>query len=309
MNARAPVMQTITKRLPAVFPHFQLILASVMLSLFFAVSAAQAQIVYVAEKGEQSYVLVGTIHLGSGPSTRLSNEVLEAMLTADAVYFELSMRELQSGAFTMIQAGRRHDGTLAAALGPDLWEEFSAFAELYGLPRAQINQLEMWLIHTFLTAQIAESLGFRAAFGIEAQLYALLEEHHMTENGLERINDQILALQALFRQDDEKTQARRLMREADNLAHELAQMEALWQAGQLDALMSMIYREQNVEALEALLEVRNLAWFSYLQSRYVDTTEPTRLFIAVGAGHLGGPTGLIAQFKSLGFQVTPWTAQ
>lgn len=267
---------------------------------------AEAQIVYVAEKDHQRYILVGTIHLGSGPETRLSDAVADSMLRADHVYFELTMRDLQSGLFDMMRAGRRQEGTLEQALGPQLWEEFSAFTRAHGMPGAQINQLEMWLVTTLLSAQMSQKAGFFAHYGIEAPLYGRLAQQQIQERGLERTAAQVEALRATFSRYDDAELAKRLMEDAEGLHEELTRLEASWRAGDLDRLMDAIYAQETTESLYAILDARNLAWFAYLESVYIQPAEPVELFIAVGAGHIGGETGLKTRFQEAGFSVTPW---
>jgi uncharacterized protein YbaP (TraB family) len=50
-----------------------------------------------------------------------------------------------------------------------------------------------------------------------------------------------------------------------------------------------------------LLEDRNKAWIPRIDILCREKSS----FIAVGAGHLGGPEGLIALLKKQGYQVTP----
>jgi len=86
----------------------------------------------------------------------------------------------------------------------------------------------------------------------------------------------------------------------------------------VDELKKLIatYKEQDIERLHTLaveqdkedtnfeknlLDDRNAAWISKIESNIKITPS----FIAVGAGHLGGPKGVISLLRTKGYKVTP----
>jgi uncharacterized protein YbaP (TraB family) len=52
---------------------------------------------------------------------------------------------------------------------------------------------------------------------------------------------------------------------------------------------------------EIMLDNRNIAWVLALQ----EEMKAQKLFIAVGAGHLGGEKGVVSLLREAGYQLTP----
>lgn len=73
----------------------------------------------------------------------------------------------------------------------------------------------------------------------------------------------------------------------------------------IDALLSMMedYPEELTGNMDHLLKDRNMNWVKLLP----DLIKSGSQFIAVGAGHLPGPNGLLALLRQQGYTVTPVT--
>lgn len=265
----------------------------------------QAEVSYIAQRDNQTYIIVGTIHMGSGPETCLCSETREHMFSSDRVYLELAGSDLASAFFRMMRQGRRSGPPLSETLGPELWEEFSSFTQSYGLPGAQIDSLEMWMVSMLLVPQMATKAGFSAQYGIESSLYTSLARANIQGYGLETVDDQLNAIRHTLGEASDAEVARSLMSDAQNAMEDLRDLELSWRAGDLDGLMSAIQASATYTELEWLLDKRNIAWFNYLQENYADTKEPQKIFVAVGAGHLGGEKGLLQLFRDAGYEVAP----
>ncbi|WP_185960651.1 TraB/GumN family protein [Aliidiomarina halalkaliphila] len=265
----------------------------------------QAEISYLAQRDSHTVVIVGTIHMGSGPETRLRSETKDHIYSSDKVYLELASSDLAGAYFRMMREGRRNGPPLSETLEPELWEAFSSFTQSYGLPGATIDTLEMWMISILLTPQIATKAGFNAHYGIEAGLYTALARADIQGYGLESVDDQLSAIRKTLANTSDAEIALSLMSEGEDAIEELRELELTWRAGNLDGLMDAIYASATYTELEWLLDHRNIAWFDYLQDTYGHREAPLKLFIAVGAGHLGGETGLLQLFADAGYEVTP----
>jgi uncharacterized protein YbaP (TraB family) len=62
-----------------------------------------------------------------------------------------------------------------------------------------------------------------------------------------------------------------------------------------------MYRKTNPESYYQLLTIRNQLWVD----RIPEIIRQTPTFIAVGCGHLSGPTGMIDLLHKKGYTVTP----
>jgi uncharacterized protein YbaP (TraB family) len=72
-------------------------------------------------------------------------------------------------------------------------------------------------------------------------------------------------------------------------------------AGDYDAVLEISRSSYGPGYLEAMAEQRNLAWLPALESEL----KRGRVLVAVGAGHLGGPKGLITLLRGHGYTIVP----
>jgi uncharacterized protein YbaP (TraB family) len=105
---------------------------------------------------------------------------------------------------------------------------------------------------------------------------------------------------------DEETQ-RAFLREAIEEAEEgpamIREMTTAWERGDLDTLERSVVddtREEYPDVYEALFVRRNNAWMEVLVRELNGSGVD---FVAVGAGHLLGPDGLVAQLRRRGYTV------
>jgi uncharacterized protein YbaP (TraB family) len=76
-------------------------------------------------------------------------------------------------------------------------------------------------------------------------------------------------------------------------------MIASWRGGEMDRLQEFFYRDANKfpELMQEFLVRRNEAWIAPLMD-YLEKGE--HVMVLVGAGHLGGKTGLLELLKAKG---------
>jgi uncharacterized protein YbaP (TraB family) len=91
--------------------------------------------------------------------------------------------------------------------------------------------------------------------------------------------------------------------QGDKGAAELDSMSAAWESGDVNTLEALVVedtRKNYPELYGVLIRARNDAWMEVLR-RELDGAGVD--FIAVGAGHIVGRDGLVAQFRARGFTV------
>ena len=89
---------------------------------------------------------------------------------------------------------------------------------------------------------------------------------------------------------------------------EIAEMTRAWERGDTAALQRSVVdetRREYPELYQVLFVRRNAAWLPMIERELAGTNTE---FIAVGAGHLLGPDGLIAQLRARGLHVERVTA-
>ncbi len=127
----------------------------------------------------------------------------------------------------------------------------------------------------------------------------MAENRDMTTGGLETVEFQI----GLFDQIPYKVQAEMLLEsinsgdEEDSVFKELI---AKYKDQDVEALYEMMQDDESTAEFEDILLVkRNKNWIPQISNEMTRQ----RTFFAVGAGHLGGPNGVINLLRKEGYQV------
>jgi len=188
-------------------------------------------------------------------------------------------------------------------LGPDDWTHFEA---LVGKAMAQrfvraapvVAALSVGVLYEDISVMLDKQLEQRAA------------DHHIATNGLETSAFQIgllgkwldLRLLKTIVEDTpdrakiKKLSTTALTRYCDGTEHEVDLMEGV----DIGALERHGYTKQDLEELQrTLLDDRNADWIPKLETLFAQD----HVFVAVGAGHLMGPHGVIALLKQRGYEI------
>jgi uncharacterized protein YbaP (TraB family) len=93
------------------------------------------------------------------------------------------------------------------------------------------------------------------------------------------------------------------IRNPEKIMQETREMEQLYVDQNIDSMYLMILAHESVIVDEktAFLDDRNTQWVPLIKHHIKN--HPT--FIAVGAGHLGGPNGVVRLLQREGYTVTP----
>ena len=250
--------------------------------------------------------LFGTIHM-IGKNDYFFTETMQAAFDATAqVTFEINMEEMSDmGAMmpVMMKAFMSDNITLRDLLEPESYEIVQAHFNDLGLPMMFLDRIKPM----FLSALSAEDMmktqtDNETLVSYEFELLDMARKQNKTVAGLETAEYQM----SMFDSIPYDVQARMLVaaiQENDGSGdEEYRKMIDLYKAQDITAMGALITQEgdelANYEQL--LLTNRNRNWIPVM-ARLMGTS-PT--FFAVGAGHLGGPKGVIALLRAAGYTVT-----
>jgi uncharacterized protein len=120
--------------------------------------------------------------------------------------------------------------------------------------------------------------------------------------GLETLEDQ---LKLLYDRQPVEQQAQQLVRLVKRKTYEKPKgpsLTELYLSADLDGMWSLFEREsESPSDLYALIDDRNQRWMGHLRPAMATRS----MFIAVGAGHLPGPNGLLNLLREAGYSVRP----
>lgn len=283
----------------------------VLLAVVLAAAGAQAQIFYrVSGNGlkEPSYIF-GTHHLAP-LSVIDSVGARQALTQAKAVVGEIDMTQDQMALAMKMQPHMLApaDSTLSKVLGEERMKRYSElFSQYAPMPGMQLQMLDMMkpmVVNAMVTAGIIQKAMPEFKAGEQLDTYFQQEARNADKEvlPLETAEQQAAILYDMTPIAD---QAKALCELFDNPGEEQAnarRLNAEYAAGNLDGMLAMTKSEEvNPQFFEALLFNRNDNWMKQLPAMMADRP----CFIAVGALHLAGERGLVAQLRKLGYTVEP----
>ncbi len=248
---------------------------------------------------EPSY-LYGTFHMLCREDIRFTDNLKLALNRADEVYFEMDLDDpatLLGGIFFMNMKG---DSTLKDFYTEQEYNRlYSFFKDSLRLPIQTLSRMKPALLEAFMYPSM---LNCKNTSGVEEQLMLLAKAGKKPISGLETIQEQ----SAVFDSIPYSVQAKSLYKSIDSLAQykvQFAQMKDDYLAEKLDAINAEMENDNYSEGdfNYFLLEKRNKNWIVKLKKVMAEK----KLFIAVGAGHLGGEMGMIALLEKEGYKVEP----
>lgn len=249
--------------------------------------------------------LYGTIHVCDAACFPLPDEVRKALATADSLALELDLADpavmQRLGEAALLPAGTRLDARLPPALRPRL----VLASTRMGLPPEAVQRLQPWMVSTLLTVRLAETVGFRTEQGVDLWLGGAARATGKPLWALETVDRQIEALSGGgdAAQLAGLTEVVELIESGEARVYFQSMLDA-WRAGDVRALDHLLREALATEAMVPLfvemLDRRNREMADTLVRRLDSGDRP---FVAVGAGHFGGPAGLLAELAGRGYQL------
>lgn len=287
-----------------------------------AAGSMNAQILYkiTGKDAKGASYIIGTYHLADASFTEKIPGLQTALAETELVYGEVNMENIMQPASSqkMTAAMMLPEGqTLKTVLTPEQFGKVSAFAkELMGVgldndmvfsqlgkmsPRALATQFTLLLFMKNSTTPFNPANGLDNFFQMQAK------QNNKPIGGLETIDFQI---ETLYKSTPIERQVEELICLVDNKEYNLMMVQEItkaFYAQDLQAIEKAADEKLNnscdstPEEEETLIYGRNDNWMKLMPS--IMAEKPT--FFAVGALHLVGERGMLAQLQKAGYTVTP----
>ncbi len=260
--------------------------------------------------------LFGTIHMIGSKDFLISDSLMRVLNRVDEIYFEIDPAEMTNIAAQMSlmsKAVMRGDTTLRDLLSAEEYGRVDAHFSKLGLPMFLLNRVKPLFLSALVATEPGELAGMMGGDdadeedgggmkSYELELNEIARKAEKTIGGLETSAFQM----SLFDSIPLQAQAKMLLDAIDMPAGSeggLDQLAALYTSGDVDAMYAMTVSESSgLGNMEQLLIVnRNRNWIAPIKS---SAAKGATLF-AVGAGHLGGPEGVVRLLRAEGLTLTP----
>ena len=257
------------------------------------------------QKNTDSVYLAGTIHLLSADDYPLPKVFDKAYSASNSLIFEMDLGLQTTPAFQQLMAqvlfykeGQRLD----KVLGDKVWAKFVSWCESNQLPVEPFLTMKPGLVAITISMTEMIKLGMTQE-GVDSYFYqkALVDKKPLL--GLETAEEQLgfLASMGGGRPDQLISQT---LDESDEISMLLPKIKQAWREGDasgLNTVMVLNMRQDYPDIYQSLLVDRNQAWLPKIEKEINDKGSE---FILVGAAHLVGKDGLLAQLKAKGYTVT-----
>jgi uncharacterized protein YbaP (TraB family) len=260
---------------------------------------------FVVRDADSTMYLYGTVHVRPRGTDWGDQDVREALASADEVWTEIEISpqaDERTQALAMRLGAAPADRPLSSWLTPDENEDLDSLTVRLGVPRAYLETMRPWMAGLTLSLLPIMRAGYDPASGVDRAIDAYGEANGKTMRAFETPELQMSFFAGL---DDETQRAflREAIEEAEQGPAMIAEMTTAWEQGDLETLERSVIedtREHYPGVYEALFVRRNAAWMEVLTHELAGSGVD---FVAVGAGHLLGPDGLVRQLQARGYTV------
>lgn len=274
-------------------------------------SAAPAEpAVFAVRDADSTIYLYGTVHVRPNGSDWGGPIAHAALASATDVWTEMDISpetDARGQQLARQLSAAPADRPLSSWLTPAENERLRARCTRLHIDPNALEHLQPWAASLTLTLLPIIQAGYDPQSGVDRDVDAYADAHHLHEHAFETIDEQLGFLATL----SPRLQHQMLLEAIDEAAQgpsEIAEMTRAWERGDTAALQRSVVdetRREYPELYQVLFVRRNAAWLPMIERELAGTNTE---FIAVGAGHLLGPDGLIAQLRARGLQVERVTA-
>jgi len=244
--------------------------------------------IWVVKDPDTTIYLFGTFHALDGKHAWFNDEVKTAFDQSKELVLELPPMDDPAAVQPVIMkyavdtSGKKLSDKLSSATRE---KYVKALADI-GAPPAAFDSFKPFFAALTIVMANAQKLGFTGEKGAEATLTKAAKDSGKPISGLETMDFQM----GLFAQMSEAEQIKMLEETLDELpetAEMFGRMNEYWTKGDAEGFATLM-NEMNAQSpatYELLLTSRNANWAEWIDGRL---DKPGTVFVAVGAGHLGG---------------------
>jgi uncharacterized protein YbaP (TraB family) len=216
---------------------------------------------------------------------------------------EISPATDARGAALAAQAGAAPaDKPLSSWLTPAQNAKLTTLEQQLGIAPAALETMQPWRASLVLSFLPIVRAGYNPESGVDRSIDAYGDAHGKHMRAFETI-DQQLGFLAGLSPELQRQMLLESIDEANEGPQMMTEMTRAWERADLGALEREVVadtRDQYPQLYDVLFKQRNAAWLQVLSH---EMQGAGTAFVAVGAGHLLGRDGLVAQLRTRGFNV------
>lgn len=258
---------------------------------------------WVAKDADTTIYLFGTIHLLDPRYRWFDGAVKQAFDDSGELVVETVSPPAAEAQALVTKLAVDPSGTpLARRLPPALARKYAKGLALAGIPANAFDRFRPWFAGVTLSVMQYQKMGMEASSGVDVALMAAADAVHKPIHPLEGFEQQLRLLSSLPPEQQRRFLALSVS-DVKKAPRTIAKLQTAWATGNEAALA----REMNKgtrkmpELSKALLDDRNARFADWIKARL---GQPGVVFVAVGAGHLGGKHSVQAMLAARGIATT-----
>ena len=256
-------------------------------------------------KGDHNTMyLLGSIHVLSKQAYPLKPALERAFADSNQLVFEIDLTRFTPESF-------RHEfkrtaiyppgQSLSKKLSPGTIELLRSVLPAYGLTLNQVERFKPWFLAEWLSSRTLEKAGFSEQLGVDLYFYHKAKAAGKPVLGLETLRDQA---QIFDRFNDEENELYLVSTISGLPAYAVmvSRLVDAWKDGNVRVLDQLLNQDKRSDPAthDVLFSKRNSKWVPEIE-RFAH--QSGNYLIIVGAGHLVGDDGVVAQLKQAGYAV------
>ena len=300
MISSCPAGTVRTRRFTALF-------AAVVSVVVLAVTARAAGQNFIwkvnGPKGGTVYV-AGSLHLLTREYYPLAPAFDQAFTQADLLVEELDLGDMQKpeAQMQMLTRGMMPAGqTLDAVLSPATLAQVREKVTELGLPLAPLQLFKPWSLALTLQGLEWQKAGLDPELGLDKHFYDRAKQAGKSVQGLETLDFQLAQFDGMSMPEQDRLLASTL-KEMATTKESVESLAQAWKAGDAAAIERLTLADMKAEPVvyQRLLVDRNRTWLPTIEALF---SRPSPALVIVGAAHLVGSDGLLAQLRAKGYTV------
>jgi len=258
---------------------------------------------FVARDADSTLYLFGTVHVRRPGAAWGGPDAQAALAEADEVWTEMDIStagEVAVRRLTLERGMAPADQPLSSWLSDKERTQLAALTARLGVSSAVFEGMRPWLAALTLSFIPISQSGYDPGAGVDRAVRSAAGDAGFRH--FETAEDQI-GFFADLSEAAQRQMLREAIREAEAGAEQLDEMSSAWERGDLAVLEASIIadmREAYPELYAVIFKRRNHVWVDVL-AHEMDGAGVD--FVAVGAGHLLGPDGLVTLLRARGVNV------
>lgn len=281
------------------------------LSHGYALAQAGSQpLLWKATSATNVVYLYGTIHVGSKAFYPLHPSVEKAFAESKVVALEANPTDTSGLAKAIAQARYVRPDRIDNHISPKLADELQAALPRMGFPLESARTMKPYLLTMALSVWELGKMGYEPQYGLDIHFAQRSQREGKRLIELESMSGQMGLFDALSAPLQEvMLEATLTAISTGAMGQDLVDLIDAWKSGDETRLLEIMHRDTRqmpAETREMMMRIfyddRNAAMAAKIARILESGKEPH--FVAVGAGHLPGDSGLVALLRNMGFAVS-----